>query len=234
MAGKKVLLIDADPQGSATLSLGYYNLDELPVTLSSIMTAIIEEVTFDPMEGILEHDEGIYLMPSNIALSDMDIKLADAYEREFVLQKYVNAIKDAFDYILIDCPPYLGLLTLDVLVASDSVLIPVTPEFLAARGLNALLTTVIAVKENMNPELDVEGILFTSVDSRVKRARTIMQDLIEMYSHICPIYEVTIPRASCVPDASESGESIFKYRKHSKPASAYQELVTEVLNNGRH
>ena len=140
--GKKVLLIDSDPQGSLSISLGYHQPDSLETTLSDVMSSVLMDRPFQPDWGILHHEEGISLMPANIELSGMEVALVNAMSRETVMRQYLNIAKKDYDYVLIDCMPSLGMLTVNALAAADSVLIPVQAQYLSAKGLEQLLQTV--------------------------------------------------------------------------------------------
>ncbi len=161
--GKKVLLIDADAQANLTMSLGFYNRpDDLPVTLSTIMQDIIDDKSVDVSQSILHHGEGVDLLPSNIELSGLEVRLINAISRESVLKTCVNEVKKNYDYCLIDYMPSLGMLTINALAAADSVVIP-TPHYLSAKGLELLLRSVSKVKRQINPPLRIDGILMTMV-----------------------------------------------------------------------
>ena len=140
---KRVLLIDADAQGSLTLSLGYPKPDELPVTLADIMQNVIDDTPIPDGSGILHHSEGVDLLPANIELSGMEIRLINAMSRESVLRTYINAVKPHYDYILIDCMPSLGMMPINSLAAADSVIIPSQPSYLSAKGLDLLMQSIV-------------------------------------------------------------------------------------------
>lgn len=140
--GKKVLLVDADPQGDLTTSLGFLDADNLPVTLSTVMTKMMEDIPLEPQEGILHHQEGIDLMPSNIELSVMEMTLVTAMSREYSIRNYLNTIKQGYDYVLLDCMPSLGMITINALSAADSVIIPVQAHYLPAKGMTQLIKTI--------------------------------------------------------------------------------------------
>ena len=175
--GHRVLLIDADPQGSLTVSLGVKNPDELDLSLATVMGAVINEEDAAEDAGILHHDEGVDLLPSNIELSGMETMLFNIMSREYVLKNYVDTVRKNYDYILIDCMPSLGMMTINALVAADSVIIPSQPSFLSTKGLNLLLHSISKVKRSINPDLKVDGILLTMVDSRTNNARDIIEAL---------------------------------------------------------
>ena len=156
--GKKVLLIDADAQANLTMALGYNRPDDIPITLSTVMQNIIDDKTLDASQGIIHHREGVDLLPSNIELSGFEVRLINAMSRERVLKTYVNEVKKNYDYVLIDCMPSLGMITINALAAADSVIIPTQPHYLSAKGLELLLRSVSRVKRQINPKLRIDGI----------------------------------------------------------------------------
>ena len=162
--GKRVLVVDNDPQGSMTASLGYHNPDELNVTLATILMKIVNEETFDDSLGILRHEEGIDLLPANIELAGMEVSLVNFMSRELVLRQYIDQVKGLYDYVLIDCMPSLGMLTINALACADAVLIPVQAAYLPVKGLEDLIRTIGKVRRQLNRGLSIEGILITMVD----------------------------------------------------------------------
>lgn len=173
MQGKKVLLIDADSQGSLTASLGYEQPDEMEETLANVLEMINERQTVPEGYGILHHDEGVDLLPSNIELSGVEFFLEKALSRETLLRRYVNQIKDNYDYILIDCMPSFSLITMNAFTCADTVLIPVQAAYLPYKGLEQLFLTLQNVRDALNPDITVEGILLTMVDIRTTYARSL-------------------------------------------------------------
>ena len=159
--GKKVLLVDADAQANLTMSLGYPRPDDLPISLATIMQDIIDDKPFDVQKGILHHSEGVDLLPSNIELSGLEVRLINAISRERVLTACINEVKKNYDYVLIDCMSSLGMLTINALAAADSVVIPTQPHYLSAKGLELLLRSVSKVRRQINPHLRIDGILMT-------------------------------------------------------------------------
>ena len=155
--GKKVLLIDADAQANLTMALGYNRPDDIPITLSTVMQNIIDDKTLDASQGIIHHREGVDLLPSNIELSGFEVRLINAMSRERVLKTYVNEVKKNYDYVLIDCMPSLGMITINALAAADSVIIPTQPHYFSAKGLELLLRSVSMVKRQINPKLRIDG-----------------------------------------------------------------------------
>ena len=163
LEGKKTLIIDADSQHSLTVSLGVKEPDKLPVTLSTLMSNIINETDFDPKMGIVRHSDGVDLLPSNNTLAGLEIALAGLIGRETVLRQYIDKVKPFYDYVIVDCAPSLDLLTINALAAADSIIIPVVPRFLDAKGLELLLKSIAQIKRQINPALSIEGILLTIV-----------------------------------------------------------------------
>ena len=227
--GKKVLLVDSDPQGSLTISLGNPQPDQLPVTLATIMGKVLNEEPIDPGEGLLHHDEGVDLMPANIELSGMEVSLVNAMSREKVLKQYLDGVKRQYDYVLLDCPPTLGMLTVNALAASDSVLIPVQAQYLPAKGLEQLLQTVNKVRRQINPKLKIDGILLTMVDNRTNYSKEISALLRDTYGSKLKVFDVEIPHSVRAAEISAEGRSIFAHDPKGKVAEAYRELTKEVL-----
>ena len=162
--GKKVLLIDADPQGSLTASLGYVEPDDIGTTLATIMMNIINDEEIGEEEGILHHKEQIDLLPANIELSALEVTMSNVMSRELIMKEYIDTMRSRYDYILIDCMPSLGMMTINALVASDTVLIPVQAAYLPVKGLQQLIRTISMVKKRLNRKLTIQGILLTMVD----------------------------------------------------------------------
>ena len=226
--GYRVLLIDADPQGSLTVSLGIKNPDELDISLATVMDAVINEKDLSEDAGILHHDEGVDLLPSNIELSGMETGLFNIMSREYVLKGYIETVRKNYDYILIDCMPSLGMMTINALVAADSVIIPSQPSFLSTKGLNLLLHSVSKVKRSINPGLRIDGILLTMVDSRTNNARDIIEALRTGIGQNIRVFETEIPHSVRAAECSLTGESIFSHDRNGKVATAYEALTKEV------
>ena len=204
--GKKVLLIDADAQGSLTASLGFQEPDKLDVSLATIMANIINEEDMEPDYGILKHDEGVDLMPGNIELSGLEVSL-----------------------VLIDCMPSLGMITINAFASADSILIPVQAAYLPVKGLEQLIKTIGKVKRQINPKLEIEGILLTMVDNRTNYAKDISALVVENYGSKVRIFENSIPMSVRAAEISAEGVSIYEHDPNGKVASAYQSLTEEVL-----
>lgn len=231
MEGKKVLVVDADPQASLTISLGYSVPDKLSPTLSDVMGKIMSEQPIAPDEGILKHPEGVDLMPSNIELSGLEVSLVNAMSRETIMRQYLDTVKSNYDFILLDCMPSLGMLTVNALAAADNVIIPVQAAYLPAKGLEQLLQTINKVRRQINPKLKIEGILLTMVDSRTNYAKDISNLIRESYGGKLKVYQTDIPRSVRAEEISAEGTSIFKHDPKGKVAEAYRVLTKEVLSN---
>ena len=231
MEGKKVLLVDTDPQASLTICLGHPVPDQLSPTLSDMMGKILLEQPIAPGEGILHHQEGVDLMPANIELSGMEVSLVNAMSRETILKQYLDTIKKDYDFILLDCMPSLGMLTVNALAAADNVLIPVQAAYLPAKGLEQLLQTINKVRRQINPKLRIEGILLTMVDSRTTYTKEIANLIRENYGGKLKVYKTDIPRSVRAEEISAAGTSIFKHDRKGKVAEAYRVLTKEVLAN---
>lgn len=231
MEGKKVLLVDTDPQASLTICLGHPVPDQLSPTLSDMMGKILLEQPIAPGEGILHHPEGVDLMPANIELSGLEVSLVNAMSRETILRQYLDTVKQNYDFILLDCMPSLGMLTVNALAAADNVLIPVQAAYLPAKGLEQLLQTINKVRRQINPKLKIEGILLTMVDNRTNYSKEISSLIRENYGGKLKVYKTDIPRSVRAEEISAEGTSIFKHDPKGKVADAYRVLTKEVLHN---
>jgi chromosome partitioning protein len=230
--GKKVLLIDTDPQASLTISLGFPKPDDLYPTLSTLMTKVMQDEDLKPKEGVLHHKEGVDLIPSNIELSGLEVSLVNAMSRETILKQYLDTVKKEYDYVLLDCMPSLGMLTINALAAADNVLIPVQAQYLPAKGLEQLLQTINKVRKQINPKLKIEGILLTMVDSRTNYAKDISNLIRETYGGKLKVFHADIPRSVRAEEISAEGKSIFEHDPKGKVAEAYRKLTKEVLDSG--
>ena len=229
MEGKKVLLVDADPQGSLTVSMGWQDPDTLPITLSALMQKAMNDQCIPPGEGILHHAEGVDLIPANIELAGLEVALVNTMSREKVMKQVLESAKREYDYILIDCTPSLGMLTVNALAAADSALIPVQAQYLSAKGLEQLLQTVQKVRRQINPKLKIEGILLTMTDSRTNYGKQIDTLIRQAYGSKIKVFDQTIPRSVRAAETSAAGKSIFQYDPKSKVAEAYHSIAKGVL-----
>ena len=229
--GKKVLLIDADGQGSLTASLGFREPDSMEVTLPTILERIIEDEEVNRNEGLLVHEEGIYLMPCNIELSALEVSMSNVMRREYILKEYVDMQREHFDFILIDCMPSLGMITVNALTAADSVIIPVQASYLPVKGLEQLIKSISMVKKHLNPGLGIEGILISMVDGRTRFSKDVIELLKETYGSAVHIFNTTIPKSVRAEESTAEGISIYKHDPNGKVAIAYENLTKEVLAN---
>lgn len=232
MQGKKVLLVDADPQGDLTTCLGWNDTDNLQNTLSDKMMEVVQGKENNPFNGILHHKEGVDLMPSSSDLFDFEISLVTAMNREVILKSYLSEVKDKYDYILIDCSPSLGMMTLNSLSAADSVIIPVQAHYLPAKCMTQLLRTVNKVKRHINPNLKIDGILLTIVDNRTNLAKSTVDALRENFGTHIRIFKSQIPMAVKAAEVASKGKSIYAYEPNSTVSKAYTEFTKEVLADG--
>lgn len=230
-AGKKVLLIDTDPQASLTICLGYPRPDDLPMTLTDLLSSSINERPVNLSEGILHQAEGVDLIPANIEMAGLEVALVNTMNRERMLKQLLEPIKGSYDYILLDCMPSLGMLTVNALAAADAALIPVQANYLSAKGLEQLLQTINKVKRQINPKLRIEGILLTMVDGRTNYAKDISSLIRETYGAKIKVFDAVIPRSTRAAEISAEGKSIFAYDPKGKVAAAYEDVTKEVLKN---
>ena len=253
MEGKKVLLVDADPQGSLTIvalllwlvvctacrfifarhadiaiSMDWQQPDELPTTLSTLMAKAMNDQPIQPGEGILHHAEGVDLIPANIELAGLEVSLVNCMNREKMLKQVLEGAKHDYDFILLDCTPSLGMLTVNALAAADTTLIPVQAQYLSAKGLEQLLQTVQKVRRQINPKLKIEGILLTMTDSRTNYGQQISNLIRQAYGKHLKVFEQTIPRSVRAAETSAVGKSIFQHDPKGKVAEAYKSLAKEV------
>ena len=227
--GKKVLLVDADPQGSLTISMGWQQPDELPVTLSTLMAKAMNDQCIPPGESILHHAEGVDLIPANIELAGLEVALVNSMSREKMLKQVLDSARREYDYILLDCTPSLGMLTVNALAAADTTLIPVQAQYLSAKGLEQLLQTIQKVRRQINPKLKIEGILMTMTDSRTNYGREIDALIRQVYGSKIRVFEQPVPHSVRAAEISAEGRSIFAHDPKGKVAAAYQSLTREVL-----
>lgn len=231
MEGKKVLVVDADPQSSLSISLGYPQPDQLPVTITDLMKKVILDKPITEGEGILHQKEGVDLLPASIELAGLEASMVNVMSRETILRQVLNEIGKPYDFILLDCMPSLGMLTINALAAADSVLIPVQAHYLPAKGLEQLLQTISKVRRQINPDLRIEGVLLTMVDSRTNYARDISNLIRETYGGKLKVFATDIPLSIRAAEISAEGKSIYAHDPKGKVAAAYKELTKEVLHD---
>ena len=229
--GKSVLCLDADAQHSLTISLGIPEPSKKQITLSTMLSNIINETDFDPAAGIVHHPDGVDLLPTNNTLAGMEIALAGLIGRETVLRQYIDTVKPLYDYVIVDCAPSLDLLTINALAAADSVIIPVVPCFLDAKGLELLLKSIAQVRRQINPYLSISGILLTMVDRRATFTREIITLVENAYGGNIRIFGEYVPRSVRAAESTAQGVSIFTHDPNGKVAAAYAALTREVLSD---
>ena len=221
--GKKVLLIDSDPQGNATSGVG--------VDKNQVETTIYDLILGEKeIQDCIEYTEfeNLHLIPSNVDLAAAEIELIGINEKEFIIKKAVETIRDRYDFIIIDCPPSLNLLTINAMTTADTVLVPIQCEYYALEGLSQVLKTVNLVQKKLNPALEVEGVVFTMYDSRTNLSLEVVENVKEHLNE--NIYKTIIPRNIRLAEAPSYGMPINLYDPKSTGASAYQRLADEVMN----
>lgn len=229
--GKKVCLVDLDPQGNATQGLGF-NADSLEITVTTIMRKIInKDLNFDIDYGILHHSEGIDLLPANIELSVLETELISLFfGREKILRTYLNQLKEEYDYIIIDCMPSLNLIAINALVAADEVIIPLHAQYYSVRGLEQLLQTIGSIIANdLNSHLKIAGILYTCVNDQTNSFKEIKTILANGYGGDINIYNSYIPRSVKAEEAPSYGQSIYAYDSKNRVSEAYSGFTREYL-----
>ncbi len=224
--GKKVLLVDIDPQGNATSGTGVTK----QTLENTIYDLFLQEATFEEcaVDSVVDN---LKVLPSNVNLSGAEIDLIGIDDREFILKNELDKIKDQFDYIIIDCPPSLNLLTVNAMVAADSVLVPIQCEYYALEGLSQLIHTINLIQDRLNENLEIDGIVFTMYDSRTNLSSDVVNDVKDnIHLHI---YETVIPRNVRLAEAPSYGIPIHMYDKKSAGAEAYENLAKEIIKNTR-
>lgn len=222
IANKKTLLIDLDPQSNATSGIG---IDKHSVN-SSIYNVLHEQSSLD---GIIKQTqiENLHLAPSSLDLTGAEVELVNAMSREYRLKKAIDAVSGQYDYILIDCPPSLGLLTINALAAAKSVIIPIQCEYYALEGLSQLTNTINLIKGNLNSELQIEGVLLAMADYRTNLTKEVIEEVKKFFGD--KVYKTVIPRSIRLTEAPGFGKPIALYDNHSVGARAYQNLAKEVM-----
>lgn len=229
---KSVLLIDADSQGNLTSALGWRNGDDrLDTTIASFISESIKGNDYDVTKGILNHEEGVDLLPANCELAEWEVMLVTAMNRERVLRNIISQVKERYDYILIDSPPSLGMMTINALAAADSVIIPVEADGFSLNGTKQLMRTINKTRQHINNELKVEGILVTRADFRTTFPGETKATLDEAFKKYINVFDVMIPEAVSTKRAVNQGKSIFEYDNKNPVAKAYGELTKALIKN---
>ena len=222
---KRVLLVDCDPQGNATSGFGI-NKSTIKSTVYDVLINNVEAKYTLQMTNY-----GVTVMPSSINLAGAEVELVNAIARESKLRNALDPLRNDYDYILIDCPPSLGLLTINALAAADSIIIPIQCEFYALEGVTQLRNTIELIKSSLNPLLAIEGIVMTMYDSRTNLSQQIVENVKKYYGYL--VYDTLIPRSIRLAEAPSYGMPIIAYDSKCKSSEVYLKLTEEVLNRGR-
>ena len=231
MNGKRVLLLDVDPQGDLTKMLGQRKPHDMPLTLANVMNDVVTGTSRPGHPEILHHQEGFDFVPANRALSSVEIGLVNAMSRETVLRQYLDGVKKDYDYVLLDCRPSLGMLVINSLSAADYVLIPVQADYLAAEDMGELVGTVQSIKRQINPKLKVGGVFLTMAND-TKFRKDIAQTVRSEIGRNLPVLQTVIPATVRLAEVSTADKSIFLHEPRGKAAEAYRNLVKEVMDIG--
>lgn len=225
--GKKVLLVDVDPQGNATSGMG---VNKRQVSRSTYDLLVMDETE---IENVIQETEfqNVDILPSNMQLAGAEIELVDLENRTSRLKQAILPVKDRYDYIIIDCPPSLGLITLNALTASDTILIPIQCEYFALEGLSQLMATMRQVKRLYNPSIEIEGVLFTMYDGRLNLTMQVVEEVKRYFPR--KVFKTVIPRNVKISEAPSFGKPVFYYDRYSKGSISYGELTNEILQNQR-
>ncbi|MDO5518225.1 MAG: AAA family ATPase [Clostridium sp.] len=230
--GKKVLMIDFDPQASLTITAGYDGLGQITNCISDLLINGVENGGSIEIGAIIRQlTNGVNLIPSSTQLVAVETSLINVMGREYILDNILDEFRQHYDYIVIDCSPSLSLLTINALAASDSVIIPVTAEYLAIKGLEVMLQTIIRIKRRINRNLEFEGILFTKFKERNRLTKEVVKMLSDAYEGVIPVFESKIACSTKVAEAAMYQKSIIEYAPKHKSAQAYIHVVEEILAN---
>ena len=222
--GKKVLIVDVDPQGNATSGLGV----EKSSVKNSIYNVLVDDIEVE--EAVLETEsENLYILPSNIDLAGAEIELVSMISREKRLKIALEENKNEYDYILFDCPPSLGLLTLNALSAANKIIVPIQCEYYALEGLGQLIETIKLVQNNLNEKLEIEGVVLTMYDARTNLSKQVSEEVKNFFDN--KVYETVIPRNVRLSEAPSFGQPVIEYASNSKGAKMYRKLAKEVNKN---
>jgi chromosome partitioning protein len=227
--GKKILLVDFDPQSNLTICMGNDDTDSIEKNISSLMSMQMQGEEITNKEDFVMHKDNLDYIPCNIELSAIETSLVTSLSREQQLKFILSSYKKDYDYIFIDCSPSLGMLTINALTAADKVIVPVTCEYLSAKGLELLLKNIIRIKKFLNPNLDIAGIVLTMVKPNTNLAKTVSTLINDAYGSHIKIFNSQIPSSVKMSEASMNNKSIYEYTPKNKVSLAYSELTNEVL-----
>ena len=228
--GYKVLLIDNDPQANSTRAVGKYGKTGSKISIANIMDDLINFRLFNKDKGILQTNENFDVLPSDDSYAGLELQMISIMNREYFLKKYVDMVREDYDYIIIDCPPNLGMLTVNALVASDEILIPAQAQDYSATSIQQVLNTIKMIWQYPNPNLKIGGIFLTMFDSR-RKEDNLMKKNIDMAFNSIKLFDTTIPYSVRVSEAARNRKSIIGYETNGKVANAYRNLIQEVINN---
>lgn len=227
--GKRVLLVDADSQADLTTSLGWRNSLDLDATLVHQLAAAAQGKRIDSMLGILEHDEGFDVMPSSKELVGVEMALFDVKGRESILKRWLEGVIGAYDYVVIDSGRSLGFMMLNVLNASDSVIIPVSADFLSAVDSVEMIRSTVSIQKNLNPRIEIGGVLVTRFNRSTNLCKKLLEEIRAGAGESYKVFETVIPASTKAAESPASGKSIFEYDKRGRAATAYARFVEEVI-----
>lgn len=228
---KKVLLLDLDPQGHSTKAFGFYDSTQYPLSMKDVIVSVIEDIPLDREQLILHSNENVDIVPSNISLAGINSKLESAMCRETVLKRFIDTVKDDYDYVIIDTNPSLDNLPINALTASDKVVITVQAEPYAVEGMADLLRSINMVRRNLNHDLKIEGVLITMTNERTNLSKKITHEVRENFGGHIKVFDTTIPRCTKAAESTGIGESIFQYDPKGAATKAYEAFTKEVILN---
>lgn len=228
---KKVLLVDFDPQGHSTKSFGYVDRTKYPLSVTDVITSVIQDKPIDLEQLILHSDENVDIVPANISLAGLNSTIDSAMCRETILKRFIDTVKDDYDFIIIDTNPTLGNLPINALTAADKVIITVQAEPYAVDGMGDLLQSIFMTKRNLNPHLEIQGILITMTDDRTNLSKKITKDVQENFGNHIKVFDVAIPRCIKATESTGVGQSIFEYDPKGATTMAYNQLTKEEFLN---
>lgn len=229
--GKKVLLIDFDPQADLSASLGIRNSDNMDHTICEALNGIIQDIPINFDDLIIHHDENVDIIPSNIELADFELKLVSVMSRERILDMTLEPLRKKYDVILIDCPPSLGMLTINALSSADKVLIPVQAQYLPAKGMTKLLGTINKVQHQINPRISVLGVAITLANMQTNLGKSTVDTLRENFGQHINVFDTVIPIGVKAAEATVVGKSVYEHAKDSNVAKAYENLTKEIVRS---
>lgn len=229
--GKKVLLIDFDPQADLSASLGIRNSDNMDHTICEALNGIIQDIPINYDDLIIHHDENVDIIPSNIELADFELKLVSVMSRERILDMTLEPLRKKYDVILIDCPPSLGMLTINALSSADKVLIPVQAQYLPAKGMTKLLGTINKVQHQINPRISVLGVAITLANMQTNLGKSTVDTLRENFGQHINVFDTVIPIGVKAAEATVVGKSVYEHAKDSNVAKAYENLTKEIVRS---